>query len=338
MSLKDLIETSKQRNHDELKLRVTQKIGGSFQVLSGNNYKIFSDIVFKITYEHVKLLIEKANEAEKYRKKLIKNDKTVSRDGAKLYLSKMANVPGSLKLVPDSFRPQDTILVELGKAAAIKNEKFAVIADRSSPYWNSMGPNGVLLATETSPYGTEKEPRINLFYKSTDDVKRLLTDYKYWFYDNRNAVYDLFISSIAKSIENNDPSGTGKIQWPEDELQDMKLLLEMFTEIKNEAARQKLPLSLLGIEVQSFCQTWAKESVIGPPQFSVMSPHFQTRITVDYSHRKKKYEQAYIRMEQKMLDRLLSAGYKEAFVEFENVLRALDTSVGYRDWYDAMGM
>ena len=181
------------------------------------------------------------------------------------------------KLIPDSFNPNDTILIKKGVIEAIQKGdelvelqqgQLYVINDMQVPFEKtSNGPNGILAECQGNVYGKN---RINLFDKNIANTKKLLTNYIKLRNKKINFIYNLFVQKL------NTYAGTDN---------DMKNVIAMHNLVLEQLKRGS-SLKKCGISVVSFCQTWMKEgnivnsSLLGPAQFSIMSPHFQTRFFV----------------------------------------------------------
>ena len=234
-----------------------------------------SSISKKITEDQLMEIIKYSQKAEDIRKIHQKTS----------ILSKMPNINS---LCPDSFDPNDTILCKLGKGkhnGGIGNggkigdpTNLTIIDDAKMPYYGcSNGPNGILVDCQNK-YGSN---RINLFYKSIEETKKLLDDYITFRNENLNKIFEIFVDKL---IIHKDSNYLIDITKNEEELddkyrQDFDNICEIFSKllVKN---KNSISLNEMGIAVVSYCQTWIRGDVIGNAQFSVMSPHFQTRFYV----------------------------------------------------------
>jgi len=171
-------------------------------------------------------------------------------------------------LIPITFNLNDTILVKTGlnpdtTKIELQNNYLYIINDRDIPFEKtSNGPNGVLVNTNSNLYGMN---RINLFHKSIKSTKKLLKKYLSSRNKNINNIFELFVGKL-NTYSGNDI--------------DMLNVIKMFNIILLNVQSGK-KLYDCGISVVSFCQTWMKKDYIGLPQFSVPSPHFQTRFYVN---------------------------------------------------------
>ena len=79
-------------------------------------------------------------------------------------------------LVPESFDPNDAILVSLGRKFGYAGQgSFRFLDDVPMPYAGaSIGPNGVLTECQAKPYGPN---RINLFDQTIERTTDLLIDF-----------------------------------------------------------------------------------------------------------------------------------------------------------------
>lgn len=249
------------------------------------------------TEKQVTALIEKAKEAQSARSNLIARinhkseinrdewinpdewrrkpcDKAGFKDMSQKLLSKMYWVPN---LCPTSLNPDDTILVKIGKGGLQLSDDGAlrVIDDPKMPFGaDSCGPNGVL---------TVCKDRINLFYESPKATQELLNKYLTFRNAHLLEIFDMFVKKIQTMAEtmqlgyNKD----GKPAILSVDLQpDYRNVKEMFSKVLDNC-KNSSDLAQCGIGCNSFCQTWLRNGGgVGDAQFSVMSPHFQTRFYV----------------------------------------------------------
>lgn len=197
-------------------------------------------------------------------------------------------------LCPVSLNPDHTILARLARgdiAAPLRgyvwgsNDTLTVIDDRNMPLGGgSCGPNGILVDCNKE-YG---KSRINLFYPE-DDWPNLLNDYLAF----RNENVEVIFAHYCNKFREHDVNYKFDVRGPDKESNKLavdlrphyskarKLLCAVEAEV-NKGNK----LSDLGIGVISFCQTWLRNDTrngpakVGNAQFSVMSPHFQTRFYV----------------------------------------------------------
>jgi len=186
------------------------------------------------------------------------------------------NTMEECKMIPDSYDPNDTILIKKLLPMATKEQSVVelqpgylyVINDTQIPFEKtSTGPIGVLSDCQSTMYGKN---RINLFDKNIHQTKKLLSNYIKTRNEKINHIYDLFVKKLNTYTGNN---------------QDMENVIAMFNLI-SEKLKIDNNLKKYGISVISFCQTWIKEGnttnslLMGPAQFNIMSPCFQTRFYV----------------------------------------------------------
>ena len=243
-------------------------------------------ISFVPSNDEIEALIAQAVNAEQVREYLQKGEwwrsgfKYALNNSPKL-LSKLYNLPGKFGLCPDSLNPDDTILAKLGRGdigpGGLGDGPLRVINDRNMPLGStSCGPNGVLIDCQGEKYGPN---RMNLFNESIEKTTALLNDYIEFRNKNLNAIFEMYVKKINDSAETMklDPSKDQQLAM---ELQDdYKNVATMFSLILSKSSSSSL--SDCGIDVVSFCQTWLRNgSKVGDAQFSVMSPHFQTRFFV----------------------------------------------------------
>ena len=187
-------------------------------------------------------------------------------------------------LIPKSLNPNDTVLNTVvfegakksGAIVTLKNRYLYVVNDRDVPFVSkSMGPNGILVECQKS-YGKN---RVNLFHKNMSSTYKLLDNYLTLRDGNINDIFKLFVN---------------KLNTYKDGDEDMEAVVEMFNLVLKNIQENNNSLKKMGISVQSFCQTWMRKGndygalQLGPAQFSVMSPHFQTKFYISNSKLLKK--------------------------------------------------
>lgn len=244
-------------------------------------------ISFVPSNDEVVELIAQAKKAEKTRNALALGtdiDKTPWRS-VKL-LSKLYFLPDKYGLCPDSLNPDDTILAKLGRGDiglgdGLGDGPLRVINDRNMPLGStSCGPNGVLVECNKEEYGLN---RMNLFYDSVEKTTALLNDYIQFRDDNLKDIFKMFVEYINKCIESGfklDPTKPNSELLAVELQNDYTNVRDMFNLVLTQSKSKSL--SDCGIGVVSFCQTWLRNgSDVGDAQFSVMSPHFQTRFFVN---------------------------------------------------------
>ena len=251
--------------------------------------------------------------------------------------------PAKLIGVDDQERvtPAKTMLVELGLKAKIvsKSKYLAIINDRDIPLMaTSMGPNGVL-AQFPQEYGGED--RINLFYKDDASTMKLLIDYLMFRNANRPTIFAAFV----EKLEEHQKAGY-KIRLDNDNILEeseqkkydhivifFSRLLEAMKAI-GEKKKSPADLNDIGIGMISFCQTWMKDCKPDNAAFTVMSPHFQTRLYVKdvklvmhalrYVQKVNDPEaeellENYRVVMGELLGRMKKEGYKKAFVHLDKL-------------------
>ena len=209
-------------------------------------------------------------------------------------LSKLSHLSGKIGLCPETLNPNDTVLAGMGSGREVEGafwkaegggtignkDILTVLNDKCMPFGGgSNGPNGVLTDCQQK-YG---ENRVNLFYRSEEDTRKLLNDYLELRDSELNSIFYLLVEHLQRPEFTEeyrlDPK---KDITPENtlakELQnDYNNMCSMFEKLD----KNKKPLIECGIGCVSYCQTWLRNTgVVGDAQFSVMSPHFQTRFYV----------------------------------------------------------
>lgn len=197
-------------------------------------------------------------------------------------ISKLHFLNPQFGLAPESLNPNDTILAKLGRGDIGPGGKIGdktvltIIDDRNMPLGGgSCGPNGVLTDCQNPPYGPN---RINLFHENRHETERLLMDYLAMRNANIDEIFKMYVLKLQKHRDQG-----YKIDIAKDMILDPKLhrqysdTCDMF-DIVLKSGKSVLEC---GISCTSFCQTWLRNTgKVGDAQFSVMSPHFQTRFYV----------------------------------------------------------
>ena len=187
-------------------------------------------------------------------------------------LSKAHTLPPKVGLLPADLNPDHTILAKLGRgdigpggSAGIK-QILTLIPDREAPFTTSCGPNGVLTDCQCA-FGAN---RLNLFYQNAAETKRLLDTYLSMRDANGVAVFKMYHKAIqAHAVANETDTA----------YRDVASLFRALDERVGVFRHRTLDSAGLGLV--SFCQTWWRKGLgVGDAQFSVASPHFQTRLYV----------------------------------------------------------
>ena len=164
------------------------------------------------------------------------------------------------------------VKIAKGKKEAITDGTFVILEDHGVPALlpvidevkgkkkerGSNGPNGVLIAFG-SKYGTQ---RINLFDTDDATTMALLHDYIKFRDASKRAIFNQTVKQMVS---------TTRLQ-PKEYKTSVEVL-QRFQDLSNAEFEAS-------IGVVSFCQTWAANDKAGEPQFSVASPHFQTRFFI----------------------------------------------------------
>ena len=143
----------------------------------------------------------------------------------------------------------------------IRDNRFAILNDafppllpsvhRSGALKGSNGPNGVLTS-----FGDDQ--RINLFDTDDEKTKNLLDEYLAFRRYHKKALFDQTLAQMAA-------------------VEDAPVAYKTTVRILRQIRAEDFDAT---IGVVSFCQTWATSEGAGGPQFSVESPHFQTRFFI----------------------------------------------------------
>ena len=234
-----------------------------------------------------------------------------------------------LVFVPRTMLPRDTVLAVKGRTttsdetAKVLGVSFAFIDDIKAPYTNaSMGPNAVM-----HTFDHDNEYRINLFYKDDTTTISLLDKFLKFRKNNEWEVLKMIANKMSEDDYNN------------------RIVKAMFQDIIiTKKANQTL--EDFGLKLVSYCQTWMKndESGNGKAQFSIMSPHFQTRICVVSPDKLKEkgytddhlisYGRILSALKQIMSD---AAVYEGAFVNLDELKKTIVVSP-QKEEYDSHGI
>jgi hypothetical protein len=203
---------------------------------------------------------------------------------------------------------------DLGKG----ENAFAVMADRNPPFTHgpgycTMGPNILLAHFRDDLFGVD---RFNLFQGDVSMVKTMLEDLMQYRKENELAILETIVSGLRADNASESPQVAEGV---------LKML--EFCKVG------RRPLSEMGLRLRSFCQTWDLET--GRANFSVASPHFQTRVYVTNSVKLAKYLSR-CRVGQRDIDRMftdysyasrtltkafLDNSYSQKFVDLDSLLR-----------------
>lgn len=241
-------------------------------MMNANDTHSINSISFTPSSEQIRVLLNKSREAYDD----IHNKERTSN------LSKLWRLDGEKGLLPTSINPDDTILCKLGRRfgkICSDNKYFTIINDQKMPFAGSNGPNGLLVNCNSMEYGLS---RINLFNYSIADTVTLLTDYLDFRNSNITEIFAMFYNKLEShkssfEIILGQPVNTLPIEHHEN----YRSTCDMFKCVSDMLKTGKT-LEWCGIGCVSYCQTWIKNSRIltADTQFSVMSPHFQTRFYV----------------------------------------------------------
>jgi hypothetical protein len=192
----------------------------------------------------------------------------------------------------------------------IHNNTFAILKDAFPPLLPSVhrtgalkgsnGPNGVL-----TKFGDDQ--RINLF--DTDDAKTkdLLDAYLSFRDAHKEAIFNLTLAQMVAAKD-----APAKYQKT---VQILKRIQALSAEEFDAT-----------IGVVSFCQTWATSEGVSGPQFSVESPHFQTRFfikSLDYITLSESDAEAYVETVKAHDARMAELDYTGKFVHLDGLQQEL---------------
>jgi hypothetical protein len=237
-------------------------------------------------------------------------------------------------LCPESLNPDDTILNKLargdiGPGTTIMDDHFAVINDRNMPLGGtSCGPNGVLYSCGDELFGPR---RINLFHKDVDSTMHLARAYIAFRNARLPEIFNMYVNKMCSFLDHwkIDPGGDDASPKLAEEMRPHYAnTCKMLQSIQAALRRVEEPtchsLEALGISVVSFCQTWSKNGEITEAQFSVMSPHFQTRFYISDETKLPRNASEYIESYSLLIDHftsaMIEAGYRGAFVNVDRLI------------------
>ncbi|CAE6937880.1 unnamed protein product [Symbiodinium sp. CCMP2592] len=260
-----------------------------------------------------------------------------------LLLSKLYKIKA---LCPESLNPDDTILAKLGRGSSRGGigaggyigdpGMLTFLNDTKMPLGSSSnGPNAVLTNCTSGIYGTMEK---------REKTQALLVDFLSLRTANEVSLFKMYVAKLqeftsgGKNAFKLDPA---KEELLAQELQDdYAKTVSMFTKIAS-ALGDSGSIEDYGLKVQSYCQTWlrnggGKGGEVGNAQFSVMSPHFQTRFFVASATKlaaakvTKAEKEAYLNILEHFDEVMETAGYSgadgPAFVNLDGLLERLSRS------------
>ena len=244
-------------------------------------------------------------------------------------------------LLPESLDPEDTVLVQLGATvqneypAEIASKGFAFVPDRNMTFGGgSCGPNGVLVDC----HGLFGSNRINLFRENPYEMNDLLKKYLSFRNQNEKLLFDVFINHLNKEAFTKDfkidPDPKREATLPSELRESYLLTVSLFNKVQMAIrCTPRYDIESCGIGCVSFCQTWIRNGHdVGDAQFSVCSPHFQTRFFVKDADLLSQYGVSEVEMNGysnmiKHLDESMSKDYGivgggQAFINLDELLLA----------------
>ena len=191
----------------------------------------------------------------------------------------------------------------------------------------SMGLNGIL-AKFDERYGKK---RFNLFQGSRQDVHKLLNDFLRFRDENEISV----LSETYKHMNKMNKENFNGVVYSDEEYHEATQMLQITHGLLAQESNQSKKLRDVGLGLVSFCQTWDKKNFKTgghEANFSVPSPHFQTRVVVrdglklyKFLHKNEvEYEsirswfKSYARISKKMTEAFLF-GYEKKFVHLDGL-------------------
>lgn len=265
--------------------------------MMGAEWRSINSVSFVPSFSEIHQLIKQSRKAEKVRQEL--KESKLDRETDKRY-KLLSKKPSEKMLCPDSLEPDETILVTLGKKIGIGNDiVLKIIADRNMPFFayeqkqldeddgrppTSNGPNGVLIdCSVEGGYAVKGKPRINLFYEDVANTKKLLNNYLQMRNDNINDIFNLFVERLNDRLKDfRQNPNSDKYILHKDMKEHYRKTVSLYMKVKEVIEEEGKTLADCGISVVSYCQTWLRRGKgVGNAEFSVMSPHFQTRFYVE---------------------------------------------------------
>jgi len=310
--------------------------------LSGIETQSINSMSFVPTKDEIIELCARERDAQCVRSRLVRGPIL-----SKLHFLSIDDPSGNPRnLLPESLDPADTVLAQLGVAvqseypAEMASKGFAFVPDRNMTFGGgSCGPNGVLVDCHDL-FGSN---RINLFRENPSEMLDLLRKYLSFRNQNEKLLFDVFINHLNKEAFTKDfkidPDPKREATLPSELRESYLLTVSLFNKVQM-AIQGKLQgdddrglLESCGIGCVSFCQTWIRNGQgIGDAQFSVCSPHFQTRFFVQDAQRLLQYGVSEDEMSGytnmiKHLDESMSkdygiAGGGQAFINLDELLLA----------------
>lgn len=203
-----------------------------------------------------------------------------------LSLSKSAlnpHIPEANKngLCPLSGLPKDTLLSKLASKSPKGQERFnfTVLDDQRMPFFGSMGPNIV----EIDPQA------MNLYSLNDEDYIEYLTA----FFKFRTSHIIEILTAYVRTIkgmpsmdgEKVEKQGKGAQPLGSENTRALYAMEQALTEVISKLSRVinvEAEFAKTGLSISSFCQTWMKNGTAQKTaEFSIMSPHFQTRLNIN---------------------------------------------------------
>lgn len=187
---------------------------------------------------------------------------------------------------------------------AILNDAFPPLlpsVHRSGALKGSNGPNGVLTNFD------DQDQRINLFDTDDEKTKKLLDEYLAFRTAHKKAIFDQTLAQMA-AVEDAPVAYKTTVR--------ILKIIQALSDDRFDAT----------IGVVSFCQTWATSEGAGGPQFSVESPHFQTRFfikSLDYINLSLLDASAYVQTVKAHDARMAELDYTGKFVHLDKLQQAL---------------
>tara|TARA_B110000483_G_scaffold80470_1_gene100105 strand:+ start:4515 stop:6428 length:1914 start_codon:yes stop_codon:yes gene_type:complete len=195
-------------------------------------------------------------------------------------LSKSFDLSANCGLCPESLNPDDTVLSQLGRKSEVKNQTYAIIDNRTITLAggkgnSSFGPNCVMYNCNGV---------INLFDCEPQNLQQGVREFLGFRNENSLNILKAYTAKLTKHREigykvalGKDDAIVGDVRHHYDVLVEMYSILAQLCKDNN--------IHEYGLGIQSYCQTWMRNgNKASHAQFSVMSPHYQTRVIIKDPH------------------------------------------------------
>lgn len=187
-------------------------------------------------------------------------------------------------LCPLSGLPSETVLSKVASShpKGPGRFNFAVLDDQRTPFFGSMGPNIVQIDPEV----------MNLYSLNDEDYVEFMTA----FFKFRNSHIVEILTAYVRTIDEIptvdgqkvDKKGKGGVPLGHNYTQALHMMRTALQTILKKLSRVinvETEFAKTGLSLSSYCQTWMRYGEAqADAEFSVMSPHFQTKLNFDSVH------------------------------------------------------